>query len=140
MRLATHLLVLVALGVPTTFARAEDGGMFNALAVSPDGKRAAAGGDGKTVLVFDLETGAVTQTLPAGAVIHGLAFAPDGKTLAAACDDRGVKVWNRTGGTFAPGWGHARVESGGAVAVAFAPDGKTLAVGLWGAGWIDFHE
>jgi WD40 repeat protein len=54
------------------------------LAFSPDGSRLAAGGDNGTVVVRNVETGNLEQTLsrPLGLGVFDLAFSADGQTLA----------------------------------------------------------
>lgn len=51
---------------------------LDAIAVSPDGKFLAVGGDNRVVYVLDTATLEVNNRLPAGARVTGLAFAADG--------------------------------------------------------------
>ena len=112
------------------------GDVLQCLAVSPDGRWAAAGGQDRTVRVWEAATGRLAHTLggltdPVGAV----AFRP-GSTHLAAGSRHEVIVWDAESGTqvrrLAPTV-HPRGERSGLViaALAYSPDGATLAVGTW---------
>jgi WD40 repeat protein len=108
------------------------------VAFSPDGKRLAGAGLGRTVKVWEAATGQEALAL-AGHTLDAycVAFSPDGRRLASSSgqwssDKAGeVKVWDLTTGAevlnlaghAAPVW-----------TVAFSPDGKRLAAasGKWG--------
>jgi WD40 repeat protein len=69
------------------------------LAVSPDGKIAATGGDEKSIKLWDIATGKELKSLPnQKGRIQALAFTPDGKTLASSACDVGkegeVRLWD----------------------------------------------
>jgi hypothetical protein len=55
----------------------------DAVAVTPDGRRAVSGPYDKTLKVWDLDTGAVLATFQADASLYACALAPDGVTLVA---------------------------------------------------------
>ncbi len=78
-------------------------GGVHAVAVSPNGKMVASGGDSRgrlsggspsEIRLWDIATGKLMRTVNEGqGVVRGLAFAPDGKTLV-YCDDRSIGVVN----------------------------------------------
>ena len=70
-----------------------------ALAISPDGKRLAAGGCDRVVRVWDISAGVLKAKLEQSIENHadwvlGVTFAPDGKHLLTASRDKTAKVWD----------------------------------------------
>ena len=104
---------------------------INAIALSPDGKRVAAGGVDKTIRVWRLgeKDGALEHTLIAHEdAILKLAWSPDGKYLASASADHTIKLFH------AADLSEVRVIAGRpdwAFGLEFAPDGKSLAAGFF---------
>jgi WD40 repeat protein len=113
------------------------GSRVRSLAMSPDGKLVAAGGEDGAVRLWETATGTAGARL-AGHTdwVLALAFSADGKTLASGGYD-GVRLWDVAGGkklldvpAAPPAAPNAPAPPANVVqALAFSPDGKTLAVG-----------
>jgi WD40 repeat protein len=103
------------------------------VAISPDSKRIASGGQDGTVLVWDATTGENTRTLSEiTTVVLTVAFSPDGMRLAAIGVDNDearpfvLRVWDdQTGQTV---FTHREPQE--ILAFAFSPDGRWLALGM----------
>ena len=66
----------------------------NAIAISPDGKIIASGGDDKTIKLWDLTTGKILRTLKGHRdSIRAIAFSPDGQLLVSGGNDCTLKIW-----------------------------------------------
>ncbi|MCF4970149.1 serine/threonine-protein kinase [Nostoc sp. CMAA1605] len=106
-----------------------DSSCINTLAMSPDGKILASGGEGKTIKLWDLETKKLVNTLSGHSqAVTSLVFSPNGEILATASDDHSIKLWHLpTSQLTYTLTGHKNsVKS-----VAFSPDGQILASGSW---------
>jgi WD40 repeat protein len=76
-------------------------GQVYAVALAPDGRTMAIGGDGRTVVLWDLTDRHRPRRLGQPLTGHtnavsAVVFAPDGHTLAAASDDETVILWDLT--------------------------------------------
>ena len=100
---------------------------------SPDGSTLASASDDRKVRLWDVETGALKQTLTGDMDwghdwITSVAFSPDGRTLAGGSASKTVRLWDTiTGDQIRELTGH----TSWATSVSFSADGRTLASGSW---------
>jgi WD40 repeat protein len=94
----------------------------HALGFSPDGRKLAAGFDDGAVRIWDVETGALAQTVDAGAPV--LCMALSASDVVAGMADGGVTLWTGDGLTRQR---KLRAHSGAVRAVSFSPKGEQAA-------------
>lgn len=108
-------------------------GSINAIAISPDGQTVATGGDDRTIILWNLNTGNRLYTFfgQRGAVLS-VAISPDGQALVGGGLDQTIINWKIETkyllNTFLP-TGSAYSHASFIYSVAFSPDGKTLVSG-----------
>jgi WD40 repeat protein/class 3 adenylate cyclase len=98
----------------------------NAVAISPDGRLLASGGDDRTVRLWDLRAHRSRAALPQGDKIAAVAFSPDGQMLAVGTSSGPVKLWRVAARRLIASLPGDTLWNGG---LAFSPGGKTLAAG-----------
>lgn len=101
-----------------------------ALAVSPDGKIVATGGNGKSIKLWDTATRSLAGELQGHtATVTTLDFSPDGKLLASGSADKTIMIWNTADrslrSTITEGLSQKIYE------VDFHPDGTRIAAASW---------
>ena len=95
---------------------------------SPDGTTLAGGSPNytHTIILWDVASGTLKDTLEGHTSARSVAFSPDGQTLASGGSDNTVKLWDVASGTLKDTLeGHTDLVR----SVAFSPDGQTLASG-----------
>ena len=107
--------------------------VISALAITPDGKRLAAG-QGQIVDLWDIASGKMVQhKVTDKGIIYQLMFTPDGKTLAIADGTPTITVWDIANNKKRH---ELKGHQGDVACIVLSPDGKTLASGSWRDGHI----
>jgi WD40 repeat protein len=95
-------------------------------ALSPDGRRLIAGGEKKTVKIWDVETEQELRSLEGhSGDVGATAFSPDaeGRWVASAGEDSTVKIWDSRSGKLKHNF---RGHTGIVTSLAFSPNGRWL--------------
>ncbi|MFH0903254.1 MAG: protein kinase, partial [Pseudomonadota bacterium] len=69
-------------------------GGLTSIAISPDGRRLAAGSEAGPIMLWDLEEGSARELAGHSAWVFGLAFDEDSKQLASTSNDMTVRLWD----------------------------------------------
>ena len=106
------------------------GAPLEAVAVSPDGSLLAAAGENGTVVLFDVESGALRQRLEGHSEhVNDVVFHPQGAWLASAGDDRQIIRWSLPSGDVPAEQLQAWEAPAQVKSIAVSPDGRLLASG-----------
>ncbi len=99
--------------------------MITAVAISPDGKLFAAGGDDHVVRIWSIDGPHLLHEMRGhNDWVRTVAFSPDGAILASAGDDRCVRLWDAESGNLLKNLHEHELSI---FTVRFSPDGKTIA-------------
>ena len=103
-------------------------GWVNAVAITPDGRRAVSASRDQTLRLWDLESGQTLRTLEGHTEsVSAVAVTPDGRRAVSGSYDETLRLWDLESG---PNIAHARRPYGSVSAVAVTPDGLPGRVGL----------
>jgi WD40 repeat protein len=110
-----------------------------AVALAPNGKVLATGGDDNTIRIWDVATKKRIHRIPHSDDVYCLAFSSDSKTLASGGPGKAVILWDVATGEQKQ---TCSTVSAPVVWVRFAPDGETLAVVTMGrdASLVSVHK
>jgi len=98
------------------------------IALSPDGRMLASGGEDEIVILWNVSTGEKIRTLKGHrGHIKAVLFSPDGRTLASGSKDKAIVLWDPVSGEKIRDIKDRSMDS--VLSLAFSPDGKVLAAG-----------
>ena len=95
------------------------------VAITPDGRLAASGGEDHRVHVWEIATGRVVRSLIVHRSVTSLAVSPDGVRLMAGLRDGRIAEWRLVDGVLVRTW-DAEQFTGEVTRLAFTPDGSCL--------------
>jgi WD40 repeat protein len=116
--LSKYNLLIIAGAMPTD--------LKNSVTISPDSRIIAAGGEGRTIKLWDFKTGKKLKVLQNTAWTGPLSFSRDGRLLAASRSDRLISIWDVAKGRVLK---ILNKPVGLSRTLKFSPDSKILAVG-----------
>ncbi|VXD17791.1 putative WD-40 repeat protein [Planktothrix serta PCC 8927] len=93
-----------------------------AVAIAPDGKKIASGGEDKTIKIWNLEGKLLHNIRAHQERIWQLTFSQDGQLLASASQDGTVKLWKPDGKPVKT----LTVQKSGVLGLAFSPNGNSI--------------
>src|ERR1051325_10275528 len=105
---------------------AQQPGGIQPMAMSPDGRILTTGG--KTLCLWDVQTGKRIRELKPGAPLHGLRFSPTGDRIISGGVDGTGAIWDTSTGTLLAS---LKGHSAGILCVQFSPDGRRALTGSY---------
>ncbi len=131
---------------PSETSQGMGGGIVDDVAFSPDGTTLAMASRGGNVLLWDVATGKLLETLKGHSnAVTAVVFSPNGRTLASGSYDQSVRLWNVETRRELMQLDSGGIELGPLETLAFSADGKHLLAGgsrtaLWSTAPIVWND